>query len=93
MTKYLKAVLHANGEKQEFTTPEDAKRFRAAFNANYFKSADGTIEYGVTAGASSFAVLTIDKTATPLADKPNCDNYGNDCPPCPPATPNKGTES
>lgn len=85
MTKYLKAVLHANGETQEFSTPEDAKRFRAAFDATYFKSADGTTEYGVTARASAFAVLTVDTTATPLADKPNCDNYGKDCPTCPPA--------
>lgn len=83
MTKYLKAVLHANGETQEFSTPEDAKRFRAAFDATYFKSADGATEYGVTARASAFAVLTVDTTATPLADKPNCDNYGNNCPPAP----------
>lgn len=89
MTKYLKAVLHANGETQEFSTPEDAKRFRAAFDATYFKSADGATEYGVTARASAFAVLTVDTTATPLADKPNCDNYGNDCPTCPP-NPTKG---
>lgn len=89
MTKYLKAVLHANGETQEFSTPEDAKRFRAAFDATYFKSADGATEYGVTARASAFAVLTVDTTATPLADKPNCDNYGNNCPSCPPA-PTKG---
>lgn len=79
MTKYLKAELHANGEKQEFATPEDAKRLRAAFDANYFKSADGNTEYGVTANASTFAVFTIDKTNTPLAPKPNCDNYGQ-CP-------------
>jgi hypothetical protein len=85
LTKYLKAVLHANGETQEFSTPEDAKHFRAAFDATYFKSADGATEYGVTARASAFAVLTVDTTATPLADKPNCDNYGNDCPTCPPA--------
>lgn len=91
MTKYLKAVLHANGETQEFSTPEDAKRFRAAFDATYFKSADGATEYGVTARASAFAVLTVDTTATPLADKPNCDNYGNDCPTCPPA-PVKGAD-
>lgn len=83
MTKYLKAVLHANGETQEFSTPEDAKRFRAAFDATYFKSADGATEYGVTVRASAFAVLTVDTTATPLADKPNCDNYGNDCPTAP----------
>lgn len=79
MTKYLKAVLHANGETQEFSTPEDAKRFRAAFDANFFKSDDGATEYGVTARASTFAVLDIDTTATPLADKPNCDNFDS-CP-------------
>lgn len=85
MTKYTKGTLHANGEKQEFATAEDAKRLRAAFKAAYFKSSDGTVEYGVTADASTFVVLTIDTTATPLAPKPNCDNYGNcaDCPPSP----------
>lgn len=85
MTKYTKGTLHANGETQEFATAEDAKRLRAAFKAAYFKSSDGTVEYGVTADASTFVVLTIDTTATPLAPKPNCDNYGNDCPTCPPA--------
>lgn len=75
MTKYTKATLHANGEKQEFPNAEDAKRLRAAFKAAYFKSSDGTVEYGVTADASTFVVLTIDTTATPLAPKPNCDNY------------------
>ena len=80
MTKYTKATLHANGEKQEFATAEDAKRLRAAFKAAYFKSSDGTVEYGVTADASTFVVLTIDTTDTPLAPKPNCDNYGqSDC--------------
>lgn len=89
MTKYTKATLHANGEKQEFATAEDAKRLRAAFKAAYFKSSDGTVEYGVTADASTFVVLTIDTSAISLAPKPNCDNYGNDCPTCPP-TPVKG---
>lgn len=84
MTKYTKATLHANGETQEFATAEDAKRLRAAFKAAYFKSSDGTAEYGVTADASTFVVLTIDTTATPLAPKPNCDNYG-DCADCPPS--------
>ncbi|WP_162551447.1 Ig-like domain-containing protein [Lactococcus lactis] len=84
MTKYTKATLHANGEKQEFATAEDAKRLRAAFKAAYFKSSDGTVEYGVTADASTFVVLTIDTTATPLAPKPNCDNYG-ECADCPPS--------
>ncbi|MDG4968258.1 MucBP domain-containing protein [Lactococcus lactis] len=84
MTKYTKATLHANGETQEFATAEDAKRLRAAFKAAYFKSSDGTVEYGVTADASTFVVLTIDTTATPLAPKPNCDNYG-DCADCPPS--------
>lgn len=79
MTKYTKATLHANGETQDFSTAEDARRLRAAFKANYFKSSDGTVEYGVTSEASTFVVLTIDQTAVKLADKPNCDNYGN-CP-------------
>lgn len=85
MTKYLKATLHSNGETKEFATPEDAKRLRTAFKADYFLSQDGTKEYGVTAHASTFIELEVDTTATPLAPKPNCDNYG-ECP----TTPVKG---
>lgn len=79
MAKYTQAVLHSNGETQTFSTPEDAKNLRSQFKANYFKSSDGTTEYGVTSNASTYVVLTIDTTATPLAPKPNCDNYGK-CP-------------
>jgi len=52
----------------------------------FFKSTDGTKEYGFSNIASMFAVLTIDTTATPLASKPNCDNYGK-CPEAPKTTP------
>ena len=77
MAKYLSAELHSNGETVAFATPEDAKRLRDNFTAHYFKNAGGTKEYGVTANASTYVVLTIDQTATPLAPKPNCDNYGS----------------
>lgn len=86
MTEYTKATLHANGEKQEFTTPADAKRLRAAFNAAYFKTSDGTKEFGVTADASTFVELTV-ATPAPLGPKPSCDNWG--CPGCP-ECPKKG---
>ena len=76
MTKYIKATLHANGETKEFSNAEDAKRLRAAFNANYFFNHDRTKEFGVTADASTFIELDVDTTATPLAPKPQCDNYG-----------------
>lgn len=76
MTKYNKATLHANGETKEFSNAEDAKRLRAAFHANYFLNHDGTKEFGVTADASTFVELDVDTTATPLAPKPQCDNYG-----------------
>ncbi|OJG76523.1 hypothetical protein RV10_GL003660 [Enterococcus pallens] len=46
---------------------------------NFFVSSDGTKEFGVTNRSSQFVELTIDPTATPLAPKPNCDNYGH-CP-------------
>lgn len=82
MTKYTKATLHANGEKQDFATAEDAKRLRAAFEGNYFVSSDGNTEYGISNTTSAFVALTIDKTATALDPKPNCDNYGQ-CPPTP----------
>lgn len=79
MAKYTKGELHANGETLAFTTPEETKSFRLASDMKFFKSTDGTKEYGFSNIASMFAVLTIDTTALPLADKPNCDNYG-DCP-------------
>lgn len=82
MAKYTKGELHANGETLTFTTPEEARSFRLASGMKFFKSTDGTKEFGFSDEASMFAVLTIDTTAVQLADKPNCDNYGK-CPEVP----------
>lgn len=82
MAKYTQGELHANGETLTFTTPEETKSFRLASDMKFIKSTDGTKEYGFSNIASMFAVLTIDTTATPLASKPNCDNYGK-CPEAP----------
>lgn len=90
MTKYLKGTLHANGETTEFGTPIDAERLRNAFAANYFKSADGATEFGVTSESSSFVVLEVDTADSGLAPKPSCDNWGK-CPDIPPA-PVKGAD-
>lgn len=85
MAKYTQAVLHSNGETVTLTTPEDAKNLRALLKRDgmdFFISKDGLKEFGVTTRSSQFVELTIDTTATPLADKPNCDNYGT-CPETP----------
>lgn len=75
MTKYLKAILHINGEKQEFTNPIDAERVRNAFHANYLFNHDGSKELGISEVYSAFIELDVDKTAIVLASKTNCDNY------------------
>lgn len=86
MTKYTNGELHANGETLTFATPEETRSFRLASDMKFFKSTDGTKEYGFSDVASMFAVLTIDTTAVVLADKPNCDNYGQ----CPAPEPDPG---
>nr|DAV18281.1 MAG TPA: hypothetical protein [Caudoviricetes sp.] len=48
----------------------------------FFLSEDRTKEYGVTTRSSQFVELTVDPTATPLDEKPNCDNY-LECPETP----------
>ncbi|MGM0341680.1 hypothetical protein [Enterococcus sp. AZ007] len=86
MAKYTQAVLHSNGESVTFLSHEDAKNLRALLKRNgmeFFFAEDGAKEIGVTARSSQFVELTVDQTATPLAEKPNCDNYGD----CPPETP------
>ena len=83
MAKYIQGELHANGETLTFATPEETKSFRLASGMKFIRSTDGTKEFGFSDRASMFAVLTIDTTAVTLADKPNCDNYGE----CPPVTP------
>ena len=65
-----------------FSSPEDAKNLKASMKNNgmvFFPSSDGAKEFGVTVRSSQFVELTVDQTATPLAEKPNCDNYGK-CP-------------
>lgn len=89
MAKYTQAVLHSNGETVTFTTPGDAKNLRALLKKDgmdFFVSSDGTKEFGVTNRTSQFVELTIDPAATPLADKPNCDNYDQ----CPAPEPDPG---
>lgn len=81
MAKYTQAVLHANGETVTLATPADAKNLRALMKSdgmNFFTTSDGAKEIGVTTRSSQFVELTIDQATTPLAPKPNCDNYG-DC--------------
>lgn len=75
MVKYVSGELHANGETVTITNPEDVKALRANFNARYFKTSDGSTEYGVISEASAFVKLTIDTKTDLLADKPTCDNY------------------
>lgn len=85
MAKYTQGELHSNGETVTFATPEDAKNLRAQMKRDgmyFFITNDGSKEVGVTTRSSQFVELTIDTTATPLADKPNCDNYGA-CPESP----------
>lgn len=74
MTKYMKAELHANGETIKFDTGVEADRLRANFEANYFKTEDGTLEYGVNSEASTFVVLTLGEPPM-LGEKPSCNNY------------------
>lgn len=76
---YLSAELHANGETVSFDTAKDAMSLYKAFRGNSVVLADHSKEYLVNNQASEFAVFTIDQTATPLADKPNCNNI-DDCP-------------
>ncbi len=82
MAKYTTGELHANGETLSLDSHEDVKNFRSMSGMKFFKSSDGTKEFGFSDNASMFAVLTIDQSATPLAPKPNCDNYGT-CPETP----------
>ncbi|MFB8449009.1 hypothetical protein ACFC3Z_07935 [Enterococcus thailandicus] len=94
MAKYTQAVLHANGETMTLSTPENAKALRASLKndgMNFFVTSDGAKEIGVTTRSSQFVELTIDQTATPLAPKPNCDNYGQ-CPVVPDPEPDPDPE-